>query len=721
LSKRHLSLTNALELFKAADSESKILSHPFISPGREDRQLESVSSTFEISLNYIEADNRRAADLLSLMSFLDRQGIPEYLLTTDLDTPLDFEEAAGVLVAFSLVLKNQYTDSYSLHRLVQVVTQTWIEKRNKTSTWSSRALKAVSARFPNAQFENWPRCAELLPHADTVLHRKYTNLDDMVAEAALLFNVSSYQGRRGRLELAEELARGSLYLRKVHLGEDHPDTLRSLNNLASILLTTGKYEEAMGFESKALELLEGLEGALPSESFLSMGNVAVLLQKEGKFQEAELVQRKVFKEVLRNEDLNTLRSSCKLASILKDMYSFNEAEELYRTALEILKSHFGSNHPETLDCARDLALVLFSKGEDDEASALLRVSASTYRKILGSEHPDTLTTIRNIRLVSEAQANLDIAEVSYREVLEGRRRVLGETHRDTLESITDLAYVLEEEGKYNEAKGVVFGHRANRVSRRVPQMSIRAADALVTEIREGLPYLSIEDAKLWRRDKKKTPRNADALVGGYLLNRLNSRNHVFIIDNSISMRKHWDEAQKLIPTLAYIAKQVDVDGIEVYFTNSQAKKIRKSATDLERLIIETVPHGDEDVGSVLQSVLHEFESGLKSESLTLTRPKSSRGGRGARFASFFQRDKEIRPLTIYIFTDAHLLRKDDIGSTIEQFAETCKQFGVKRQQVGIQFISFGNDPESLAKLRHIDNNLGLVIDIVDHQPVTGNV
>jgi tetratricopeptide (TPR) repeat protein len=702
LSKRHLSLTNALELFKAADSESKILSHPFISPGREDRQLESVSSTFEISLNYIEADNRRAADLLSLMSFLDRQGIPEYLLTTDLDTPLDFEEAAGVLVAFSLVLKNQYTDSYSLHRLVQVVTQTWIEKRNKTSTWSSRALKAVSARFPNAQFENWPRCA------DTVLHRKYTNLDDMVAEAALLFNVSSYQGRRGRLELAEELARGSLYLRKVHLGEDHPDTLRSLNNLASILLTTGKYEEAMGFESKALELLEGLEGALPSESFLSMGNVAVLLQKEGKFQEAELVQRKVFKgqqELLRNEDLNTLRSSCKLASILKDMYSFNEAEELYRTALEILKSHFGSNHPETLDCARDLALVLFSKGEDDEASALLRVSASTYRKILGSEHPDTLTTIRNIRLVSEAQANLDIAEVSYREVLEGRRRVLGETHRDTLESITDLAYVLEEEGKYNEAKGVVFGHRANRVSRRVPQMSIRAADALVTEIREGLPYLSIEDAKLWRRDKKKTPRNADALVGGYLLNRLNSRNHVFIIDNSISMRKHWDEAQKLIPTLAYIAKQVDVDGIEVYFTNSQAKKIRKSATDLERLIIETVPHGDEDVGSVLQSVLHEFESGLKSESLTLTRPKSSRGGRGA----------------IYIFTDAHLLRKDDIGSTIEQFAETCKQFGVKRQQVGIQFISFGNDPESLAKLRHIDNNLGLVIDIVDHQPVTGNV
>jgi hypothetical protein len=63
------------------------------------------------------------------MSFLDRQGIPEYLLTTDLDTPLDFEEAAGVLVAFSFVTKNQYTDSYSLHRLVQVVTQTWIEKR----------------------------------------------------------------------------------------------------------------------------------------------------------------------------------------------------------------------------------------------------------------------------------------------------------------------------------------------------------------------------------------------------------------------------------------------------------------------------------------------------------------------------------------------------------------------------------------------------------------
>jgi tetratricopeptide (TPR) repeat protein len=205
----------------------------------------------------------------------------------------------------------------------------------------------------------------------------------MVAEAALLFNVSSYQARRGRLEMAEELARGSLFLRKVHLGENHPDTLRSLNNLASILLTRGKYEEAMGFESRALELLEGLEGALPSESFLSMGNVAVLLQ-EGKFQEAELIQRKVFKgqqELLGNEDLNTLRSSCKLASILKDMYSSNEAEELYRTALEVLKSLFGSDHPETLDRERDLALVLFSKGEDDEAMLSGRARARQVGKI----------------------------------------------------------------------------------------------------------------------------------------------------------------------------------------------------------------------------------------------------------------------------------------------------------------------------------------------------
>ena len=47
-------------------------------------------------------ENPGAADLLSLMSVLDRQGIPTLLLIIEHEDPLDFEEAVGILVAYSL-------------------------------------------------------------------------------------------------------------------------------------------------------------------------------------------------------------------------------------------------------------------------------------------------------------------------------------------------------------------------------------------------------------------------------------------------------------------------------------------------------------------------------------------------------------------------------------------------------------------------------------------
>lgn len=36
-----------------------------------------------------------------------------------------------------------------------------------------------------------------------------------------------------------------LELRKTHLGEDHPDTLTAINNLASILSAKGQFREAL--------------------------------------------------------------------------------------------------------------------------------------------------------------------------------------------------------------------------------------------------------------------------------------------------------------------------------------------------------------------------------------------------------------------------------------------------------------------------------------------
>ena len=65
----------------------------------------SVILTWQISFNQIQKTNPKAAELLSFMSVLDRQGIPEFLLRGDQDE-VDFEEAVTLLIDFSLVKEN---------------------------------------------------------------------------------------------------------------------------------------------------------------------------------------------------------------------------------------------------------------------------------------------------------------------------------------------------------------------------------------------------------------------------------------------------------------------------------------------------------------------------------------------------------------------------------------------------------------------------------------
>ena len=57
-------------------------------------------------------------------------------------------------------------------------------------------------------------------------------------------NLASVLTSQGRYEEAERLYRQVLTLRDETLGKEHPDTLRTLNNLALVLTDQGKYEEA---------------------------------------------------------------------------------------------------------------------------------------------------------------------------------------------------------------------------------------------------------------------------------------------------------------------------------------------------------------------------------------------------------------------------------------------------------------------------------------------
>jgi len=82
------------------------------------------------------------------------------------------------------------------------------------------------------------------------------------------------------------------------LGKDHPDTLRSVSNLASVLRSQGKYEEAEAMNRRALDGMEKMLGKEHPHTLRSVSNLALLLVDQGKYEEAEAMNRRALDEKL---------------------------------------------------------------------------------------------------------------------------------------------------------------------------------------------------------------------------------------------------------------------------------------------------------------------------------------------------------------------------------------------------------------------------------------
>jgi tetratricopeptide (TPR) repeat protein len=132
----------------------------------------------------------------------------------------------------------------------------------------------------------------------------------------------------GRCAEALELARQTLERAEKELGNNHPATLASLNNLAFFYKAQGRYGEAEPLYKNVLEALE---------------------------------------HVLGQDDPNTLSSVNNLAALYYAQGRFAQAEPLYRRALEGSERVRGRQHPDTLGIKGNLTALLTSKGKTEEA------------------------------------------------------------------------------------------------------------------------------------------------------------------------------------------------------------------------------------------------------------------------------------------------------------------------------------------------------------------
>ena len=335
-------------------------------PRRDPTSENSVIRTWKLSFDQIAKQMPRAADLLSLIAVLDRQGIPEALLRQETDRRVEFNKALGTLLSFSLISVEKGGREFEVHRLVHLSTQKWLALQESQSMWQERALFMMAAKFPSGRHGTWRECETLYPHALKSLSCGSSSESTCFQRADLLENLARYDENQGRYGLASLRYQEVFRVRGAVLGKDHPDTLTSMNNLALVLQSQGKYEAAEEMHRQTLQLCETVLGKDHPNTLTSMNNLASVLKSQGKYEAAEEMHRQTLqlrKTVLGKDHPDTLTSMNNLASVLESQGKYEAAEEMYRQTLQLRETVLGKDHPDTLTSMNNLASVFESQGK----------------------------------------------------------------------------------------------------------------------------------------------------------------------------------------------------------------------------------------------------------------------------------------------------------------------------------------------------------------------
>ena len=212
-----------------------------------------------------------------------------------------------------------------------------------------------------------------------------------------IVNLASTYRNQGRWKEAEELFVQVMKISKRVLGEEHPDTLTSIANLASTYWDQGRWKEAEELEMQVMEISKRVLGEEHPDMLTSMANLASTYWNQGRWKEAEELNVQVMeisKRVLGEEHPHTLTSMANLASTYRDQGRWKEAEELEVQVIGMRMRVLGEKHPSTLTSMVNLAFTFKSQSRSKEAISLMKICFKLRNQILGPTHPATKTSLK---------------------------------------------------------------------------------------------------------------------------------------------------------------------------------------------------------------------------------------------------------------------------------------------------------------------------------------
>lgn len=420
----------------------------------------SVLLTWHISFDQINGENHPAAELLSLMSVFDRQGIPQNLLQSEDEDDLDFENRLAPLQEFSLIIAEDSGQSFQMHRLVQMAIRSWLERHGGIDRWKRDGIKLIADSLPTVEYRFWKTWEILLPHSEVALNYVLPSQDSQLLHAKILATTAQYFMVRGKYDAAKERGQRALDIELNLLGEDNVEVAFSLVFLARLKRLTEfdrplEIEESEAMVRRALDIFEYVQEKDSNDSMYARNELALILSDSGheqKIEEATEILQSVLacrEQRLGLEHSDTLTTMNNLAVDFKNQHEYDEAEKLHRETLEVLLRVHGEKDLLTLGSMQNLSHSLIRLERYEEAQKLAQRALDSRMEVLGDEHPSTFESMTILAYVLHRQGQNQKAEGLFHKVYKRRPGWWGDRYWDIF--LADFAETLARVGKHDEA------------------------------------------------------------------------------------------------------------------------------------------------------------------------------------------------------------------------------------------------------------------------------
>lgn len=454
-----ISIRKYLEVFRRSNKEQTALLNKDKGDLRRDRGVpNAVITSWELSFKQIRENIPRSANLLSLMSYFNRQAIPQFLIQGDDDDADDisFSEDIEPLLSFSLIRAEIGQNTFEMHRLVQTATRHWLRGEGDEQVWKESAIERVAYHFPwNDQDQHWAVCEELMSHADEVILHEASSKESQLCLAKILSDTAWYLlQRKGNAVPAEERSERALNIQRRYLDDDSDETLVTLSILAEAQDKVFKFTDALNLRERILKQRLEKQGLEHPDTLIDMHNLALSYGNLGQFEKAEDMLKRVVEakeRLLGSEHASSLNTKNILAQMQIDQGKYEEAEKLSSHVLEINTRCFGLEHTRTLDGMYNLALAYLQQSKLKDAEVTIAQAIPLHTKVFGHSHWCTLECKVLLGETYYNQSKLDEAENICRLCLETAQEIYGPQNRTTLNIMNLLALIYQDQGRFVNA------------------------------------------------------------------------------------------------------------------------------------------------------------------------------------------------------------------------------------------------------------------------------